>query len=73
MPSPPSLRTLLKRTSPVTGWPAWGYEVQVNNSHSVPSRTASLLGIQPLQGHEAGSEVHRRSIKMGPLPAGSRP
>jgi hypothetical protein len=29
-----------------TGWPFKGYEVQVNNSHSDPSRTAGLWGIQ---------------------------
>jgi 3-keto-disaccharide hydrolase len=28
------------------GWPAKGYEVQINNSHSDPSRTAGLYGIQ---------------------------
>lgn len=28
------------------GWPAKGYEVQVNNSHSDTSRTAGLWGIQ---------------------------
>ncbi len=28
------------------GWPAKGYEVQVNNSHSDPSRTAGLWGIK---------------------------
>ena len=28
------------------GWPAKGYEVQVNNSHSDPSRTGGLWGIQ---------------------------
>lgn len=29
-----------------TGWPAKGYEVQVNNSHTDPSRTAGLYGIK---------------------------
>jgi len=29
-----------------TGWPAKGYEVQVNNSDSDPKRTASLWGIK---------------------------
>jgi len=28
------------------GWPAKGYEVQVNNSHSDPSRSAGLWGIK---------------------------
>ena len=28
------------------GWPSKGYEVQVNNSHSDPSRTGGLWGIQ---------------------------
>ena len=28
------------------GWPAKGYEVQVNNSHKDPKRTAGLYGIQ---------------------------
>ncbi len=28
------------------GWPAKGYEVQVNNSHGDPSRTAGLYGIK---------------------------
>ncbi|HKB57611.1 MAG TPA: DUF1080 domain-containing protein, partial [Lacunisphaera sp.] len=28
------------------GWPAKGYEVQVNNSHSDPKRTAGLYGIK---------------------------
>jgi len=28
------------------GWPAKGYEVQVNNSHKDPRRTASLYGIK---------------------------
>lgn len=113
-----------------TGWPERGYEVQVNNSHSDPSRTAGLWGIKPhneapasdhiwftltikvegrrvttfvndrliidytqeenpprpkgleqrliasgtfaLQGHDPGSEVHYRSIKVRPLPSSSR-
>lgn len=29
-----------------TGWPSKGYEVQVNNSHSDPSRTGGLWGVQ---------------------------
>lgn len=29
-----------------TGWPAKGYEVQVNNSHKDPRRTAGLYGIK---------------------------
>ena len=29
-----------------SGWPAKGYEVQVNNSHSDPKRTAGLYGIK---------------------------
>ena len=28
------------------GWPEFGYEVQVNNSHSDPSRTGGLWGVQ---------------------------
>jgi hypothetical protein len=28
-----------------TGWPAQGYEVQVNNSHDDPSRTGGLWGV----------------------------
>ncbi len=28
-----------------TGWPNKGYEVQVNNSHSDPSRTGGLWGV----------------------------
>lgn len=32
-----------------TGWPAIGYEVQVNNSHSDPSRTAGLWGIRDFE------------------------
>lgn len=28
------------------GWPSLGYEVQVNNSHSDPSRTGGLWGVQ---------------------------
>jgi hypothetical protein len=28
------------------GWPDRGYEVQVNNSHSDPSRTGGLWGVQ---------------------------
>jgi len=109
-----------------TGWPKKGYEVQVNNSQSDPSRTGGLYGVQTyeqapakdqtwftlyikvdgkhittavngkpiadyieeahpkresgmeerlldsgtfaLQGHDPGSEVHYRSIKVRPLP-----
>jgi hypothetical protein len=109
-----------------TGWPAKGYEVQVNNTQSDPSRTAGLYGVQAnyqapakdgtwftlsikvdgkhittavngkkisdyveeanpkresgmeerllgsgtfaLQGHDPGSEVHYRTIKVRPLP-----
>jgi hypothetical protein len=29
-----------------TGWPLKGYEVQVNNSHKDPKRTAGLYGIK---------------------------
>jgi hypothetical protein len=29
-----------------TGWPAKGYEVQVNNSHTDPKRTAGLYGVK---------------------------
>ena len=29
-----------------TGWPAKGYEIQVNNSHTDPKRTAGVYGIQ---------------------------
>jgi hypothetical protein len=29
-----------------SGWPSQGYEVQVNNSHADPSRTAGLYGIR---------------------------
>jgi hypothetical protein len=108
------------------GWPSKGYEVQVNNSQSDPSRTGGVYGVQTnytapakdqawftlsikvegkhittfvdgkpisdyteepnpkrepefagrligsgtfaLQGHDAGSEVHFRSIKVRPLP-----
>lgn len=108
------------------GWPSKGYEVQVNNSHSDPSRTGGLWGIQDypkvispdgqwftlttrvegmhvrtwindtlvanytqeanpprpkgleqrllaggtfaLQGHDPGSEVHFRNIKVRVLP-----
>ena len=28
-----------------TGWPQYGYEVQVNNSHSDPKRTGGLYGV----------------------------
>lgn len=109
-----------------TGWPAKGYEVQVNNSHSDPSRSAGLWGIKAnletvakdnewftmvirvegrhivtsvngqtvidftepepwappaslsgrriahgtfaLQGHDPGSEIHYRNIKVRVLP-----
>lgn len=109
-----------------TGWPAKGYEVQVNNSHSDTSRSAGLWGVQDfrevlvpdgrwftltvrvegrrvltwidarpvadyteepnpprrrgleqrllksgtfaLQGHDPGSEVHFRSIRVRVLP-----
>jgi hypothetical protein len=109
-----------------TGWPAKGYEVQVNNSHSDPKRTAGLYAIKDnfdkvandevwftltikvegkhvttkvddkvivdyteeehptrtkdfegrllssgtfaLQGHDPGSEVHYRNIRVRPLP-----
>lgn len=109
-----------------TGWPAKGYEVQVNNSHRDPKRTAGLYGIKDnldavakdgvwftmtirvegkhivtsvdgkviedftepegwtppadfagrkvahgtfaLQGHDPGSEVHFRNIKVRMLP-----
>ncbi len=108
------------------GWPAKGYEVQVNNSHKDPKRTAGLYGIKDnleavakddvwftlvirvdgrhittsvdgkviidfmepegwtppadfagrklahgtfaLQGHDPGSEVHYRNIKVRVLP-----
>lgn len=108
------------------GWPDLGYEVQVNNSHSDPSRTGGLWGVQDqpkvfapdgqwftmtvrvdgkhvtsyvnadkaadyieesplvrakglehrylargtfaLQGHDPGSEVHFRNIKVRVLP-----
>ena len=108
------------------GWPEQGYEVQVNNSHTDPSRTAGLYGIadnlvvpasdnqwfllsirvqgrqvvtrvngrvicdytEPegvqrppdyagrllgrgtfaLQGHDPGSEIHYRNIRVRPLP-----
>ena len=107
------------------GWPDWGYEVQVNNSHSDTSRTAGLWGVRDfrevvvpdgkwftlsirvegqrivtridgkvivdyteepnparakglekrllasgtfaLQGHDPGSEVHYRNIRVHPL------
>lgn len=110
------------------GWPAKGYEVQVNNSHTDTSRTAGLWGIQDfrevvvgderwftltvkvqgrqvqtwidqrlvadyteqpnpprpkgleqrllksgtfaLQGHDPGSQVHFRTIRVRTLPAG---
>jgi hypothetical protein len=29
-----------------SGWPRYGYEVQVNNSHSDPKRTGSLYGVK---------------------------
>lgn len=29
-----------------TGWPSKGYEIQVNNSHTDPKRTAGVYGIQ---------------------------
>lgn len=109
-----------------SGWPARGYEVQVNNSHRDPKRTAGLYGVKDnyeaparddewftlcirvegrrvitkvndkvivdyteeenperkpampgrrlasgtfaLQGHDPGSEVHYRNIRVRPLP-----
>jgi hypothetical protein len=39
------------------GWPAKGFEVQVNNSHSDPKRTAGLYGIKDVYDQVAKDDV----------------
>ena len=48
-----------------SGWPKFGYEAQVNNSHGDPKRTASLYGVvDVLQASAKDNQWYRQEITV---------